>query len=189
MNSAALTTRDRWLAAALPALLLALLGWLLLLRPAAREVALLEQRVLNQGPIETQQALLAAAEAERADWEKRLIQKRTQAAAEAPLFDRNEAMKQISQRCAELGLSLDKFAPDRSGRLPASLKQAQSTLTEAGGSSPQLWQLEFSGSYPAVLRLLAAMRELKPLVVPLNVSMRVGPTDRHPATWLLTLWL
>lgn len=189
MSQSTLTTRDRWLAAALPGLLLALLGWLLLLRPAARELALLEQRVLNQGPIETQQALLAAAEAELADWEKRLTEKRAQAAAEAPLFDRNEAMKQISQCCAELGLSLDKFAPDRSGQLPASLKQAQSTLTEAGGSRPQLWQLEFHGSYLAALKLLTALRDLRPLVVPLNVSMQVGQTDRHPATWLLTLWL
>jgi len=189
MSRSTLTTRDRWLAAALPGMALLLLGWLLLLRPAARELALLEQRVLNQGPIDTQQALLAAAEAELADWEKTLTEKRAQAAAEAPLFDRNEAMKQVSQCCAELGLSLDKFAPDRSGQLPPPLKQALPMLTEAGGSSPQLWQLEFTGSYPAALKLLTALRDLRPLVVPLNVSMQLGQTDRHPASWLLTLWL
>jgi hypothetical protein len=189
MNTATMTSRDRWLAAALPAMLLALLGWLWLLRPAAREVALLEQRVVNQGPIETQQALLAAAEAELADWEKTIAGKRAQVTAEAPVFDRNEAMKQISKLCAEGGLSLDKFAPDRSGQLPAALKAAQAALAVEGGSRPQLWRLEFSGSYPAVLRLLAAMRDLKPLVVPLNVSMQAGQTDRHPAAWVLALWL
>lgn len=189
MNRSTLTTRDRWLAAALPSMALLLISWLLLLRPAARELALLEQCVLNQGPIETQQALLAAAEAELADWEKTLNEKRALTAAEAPRFDRNEAMKQVSQCCAELGLSLDKFAPDLSAQLPQKLKLAQSKLAATEGSSPQLWHLEFHGSYPAVLKLLVALRDLKPLVVPLNVSMQMGKTDRHPTSWVLTLWL
>lgn len=183
-----LATRDRWLAAALPALVTLLGGWLFFLRPAAREVATLRQRVENQGPPAARQALAARAQAERADLEKALAEKRATPAGEDGVFDRNWAMQQVSLLCSAHGLSLDSTAPEPGGKLPPALHEATAALGRKG-TPPQVWRIELSGSFPGVVKLLDGLQKAKPLIVPLNLSMETGRNERHPAKWVLALWL
>jgi hypothetical protein len=183
-----MTTRDKWLSAALPALLTLLLGWLIGLRPAGREIAQLRQRVHNLGSLESRKALLAAAQATRADLEKTVAEKRSAPAGDRIAFDRNWAMQQVSVLCDTHGLSLEKSNADPAAQLSPVLRDALPALA-GSGPPPQVWRLELSGSYPNVVKLLEGLRKAKPLIVPLNLSMQSGKTERHPTTWVLTLWL
>ena len=184
-----LTDRDKWLAACLPALITLLLGWLFFLRPAERALSNLRQRVENQGSLGARKALVANAEAIRAELEKAIADKRS-APVEEGVFDRNSAMQHVSLLCAESGLSLNATTHDRSSRLPPSLQEAISALTRTPNTTPpQLWRIDLSGTYPSMVKLLAGLQKSKPLIVPLSVSMQTNKNERKPVTWTLTLWL
>jgi hypothetical protein len=185
----AMSIRDKWLAAALPAMVTLLLGWLIFLRPAQRETATLRQRVINQGPISARQALVTRAQAERADLEQTLAERRTAPREEDGVFDRNWAMQQVSLLCATHGLSLNATALESGAKLPPALQEATAALQRGGGTSPQVWRIEVSGAYASVVRLLVGLQKTQPLIVPLNLSMKAGRTERQPALWTLSLWL
>ncbi|MES2571604.1 MAG: hypothetical protein V4710_16315 [Verrucomicrobiota bacterium] len=183
-----MTLRDRWLAAALPAMLILLLGWLILLRPAGREVAQLRQRVQNQGSLDARRALVASAQADRADLEKAIAEKRRLPLGEESVFDRNWALQQISRLCVAQGLSLNKSAPDPVAQLSPALKNSLPLLA-GNGTPPQLWRLELGGTYPGIVKLLEGLQRSTPLIIPLNLSMESGRTARQPSAWVLTLCL
>lgn len=186
----ALTIRDKWLAAALPALVTLLGGWFFFIRPANRELASLRQRVENQGPLSARQLLAAQAQADRADLEKIIAEKRASQSEDEGVFDRNWALQQVSVLCATLGLSLNATAPEPAGKLPPALQDATAAFLRLPNSTPpQVWRIELSGSYSSVLKLLEGLQKSKPLIVPLNLSMQVDKNERKPATWVLTLWL
>lgn len=183
-----MTVRDKWLAAAIPALLTLLIGWLVYLRPAGREVAQLRQRVTNQGSLDARKAQVAAAQVDLVELQKSIAEKRAEPAAVGSFFDRNWAMQQISLLCEAHGLGLEKAAPDPSGPLAPLLRESLPAIGNTG-TAPQVWRVEVSGNYPAVVKLLAGLEKAKPLIVPLNISMQTGKTERHPSFWVLTLWL
>lgn len=184
-----MTTRDKWLAAFLPALVLLLVGWFVFLRPANRTLAGLRQRVENQGPLSHRQAQAARAQAERADLEKTLAALRQPAPAESAVFDRNAALQQVSELCAKHGLGLNGTSAEAGGKLPPTLQTAAAGLAKAGTTPPQVWRIELSGTYPGVQKLVEGLQQTKPLIVPLNLSMTVDKNERRPAHWVLTLWL
>lgn len=183
-----MTARDKWLTAAIPALLTLLIGWLVYLRPAGREVSQLRQRVVNQGSLETRKAQVTGAQADLEELQKSIAAKRAEPAAEGSFFDRNWAMQQISLLCEAHGLGLEKASPDQGAPLAPLLRESLPALGSTG-TTPQVWRVELSGSYPAVVKLLAGLEKAKPLIVPLNISMQSGKTERHPSFWVLTLWL
>lgn len=185
-----MTVRDRWLAAALPALLTLLIGWFFFLRPAARETNGLRQRVENQGSLSTRKVLVAAAQNERADLEKAVADRHVTPASEDGVFDRNSAMQQVSLLCAANGLSLNATALEVGGKLPLDFQEATAAFTRTVGTTPpQVWRIELSGRYPSIVKLLEGLQRAKPLIVPLNLSMESGKNERIPAKWVLTLWL
>jgi hypothetical protein len=189
MSSApAFSNRDRWVAAALPAMLTLLVGWLFFLRPAVREAALMRQRVENLGALAARQALVPQAQAEQAGLGQALEAKRAASGEEESVFDRNHAMQLISRLCAAHGLRLDHTGPEPGAQLPAAFKEALPAF-DGSGTTPQVWRIEVRGAYPGILKLLGSLREVEPLIVPLGISMRAGKTERTPASWVLTFWL
>lgn len=187
---APLTTRDKWLAAALPAMVTLLAGWIFFTRPAGRELASLRQRVENQGPLAARLALVARAQEEHKDLEKLIVEKRSAVPEGESVFDHNWALQQVSVLCATHGLSLNATSPESSGKLSTALKEAGESLKDAtNATEPQVWRIELSGTYPSVLKLLQDLQKSKPLIVPLNLSMQTNKNARKPATWVLTLWL
>lgn len=185
-----MTTRDRWLAAALPAFVSLLAGWLFILRPGGREINALRLRVEAQGPLSVRQALVAQAQADRAELLKAIAGKRDTVATGGTYFNRNSAMQQVSLLCAAHGLSLDATAPEPGGLLAPALVAAAPAFTRGGDATvPQVWRIEVSGGYPGIVQLLEGLRRAKPLIVPLNLSMETGKTGRIPTKWVLTLWL
>lgn len=183
-----MTTRDKWLASALPAMLTLLVGWLMFIRPASREAAILRQRVESQGSLDSRRAQVSRAEAEGADLKKDVDEKRNPSVGELGVFDRNWAVQQVSLFCDAHGLSLEKASPDPAAQLSPALRESLPAVS-LHGTVPQIWRIEFSGTYPKVVKLLASLQQAKPLIVPLNLSMQAGKTERQPASWVLTLWL
>ncbi|RYD82788.1 MAG: hypothetical protein EOP84_08900 [Verrucomicrobiaceae bacterium] len=187
---AQLTTRDKWLAAALPAMVTLLAGWLFVTRPAGRELSILRQRVESQGPLATQLALVVRAQEERSDLEKLITEKRNAVPEDEAVFNHNLALQQVSVLCATHGLSLNSTLPETGGRLSSPLEEASVSLRRApNATQPQVWRIELSGHYPSILKLLQDLQRTKPLIVPLNLSMQANKNVRKPATWVLTLWL
>jgi hypothetical protein len=120
--------------------------------------------------------------------EKTIADKRAVPAGDESVFDRNSAMQQVSLLCAAHELSLDKSALETGAQLSPALKDAAPALA-SGGLAPQVWRIELSGAYPNVVKLLEGLQKSKPLIVPLNLTMQTGKTERQPASWVLTLWL
>lgn len=188
MNS--LSPRDRWLATILPALVILLGGWLFFLRPGGKEVALLRQRVVNQGSPTERRQLVNYANEERLALEKQVAEKKELLAKEAGSFDHNAGMQQVSMLCAELGLSLNAATTEAGGlQVPTVLRDAAKMLDKDGRDKPVPWRIELTGGYGSVLQLLDGLAKTKPLIVPLNLSMTASPDNRTPPTWMLTLWL
>lgn len=186
-----LPTRDRWLGAALPALIVFLAGWVWILRPAAKDVSLLERRVQNQGPLQSRHELVALARAGQAELEKSVGRLREVSPPLSSVFNHNLAMQTLSQLCESHHLSLDKTQLEPGdGKLPPALKStALSLAKQPGGTPPQVWRLELSGSYSGVLKLLAGIQNAEALIVPLSISMQTAKNNRLPAAWTITLWL
>lgn len=186
-----LPTRDRWLAAALPALVVLLAGWVFYIRPAAKEASLLERRVENQGSLQARQDMVSRARAEQSQLESAVARLREAPPPVGAVFNRNLAMQHISRLCETnlLSLSETKLEPG-DGKLPAALKTAALLLTKnSGGTPPQVWRIEMSGSYSNVMKLLDGLQQANALIVPLNLSMQADKNERKPATWAMTLWL
>lgn len=185
----ALTTRDKWLAAALPALITLLGGWIFVARPAARELATLRLRVENQGALSTRLAMAERAQLERGELEKLLNDSRNAVPEADGVFDRNLAMQQVSVLCTTHGLSLRATSPEPNGKLsPAFQEAAAALLRLPNATEPKVWRIELSGSYPGVLKLLRDLQKSKSIIVPLNLSMEASDDGRNPANWILTLW-
>lgn len=180
-------TLNQWLGAALPAMVTLLIGWLLLLRPALNETSLLRRRLETLDKPGTQRQFLAQAQAEHASLEQD-IQAKQLTLTEQVVFDRNQALQNISQLCEACDLSLAKSHPDPATQPPLALKEAFAARAP-DSPLPQVWRLELYGSYPNVVKLLSGVQRITPLVVPLNVSMQPGKNGRPPAKWILTLWL
>ena len=186
-----LSTRDRWLAAALPAIAVFLAGWVFYLRQAAKEVSLLERRVENQGPLQARQDLVSRARAGQAGLENTVARFRDASPPAGAVFNRSLALQHISRLCEthRLNLSETKLEPG-DGKLPAALKTAALSLTNStAGTPPQVWRIGLGGSYSNVMKLLEGLQQAEALIVPLNLSMQADKNERKPATWALTLWL
>lgn len=183
-----MTTRDKWLASILPALVTLLIGWIFFLRPSGRELTNLRQRVENQGPLIARQALVTRAQVDLADLEAAIAARRSVAPTEDGVFDRNAAMQQVSVLAAASELSLNAAALEPGGRLPPALQEATAALAQHA-TPPQVWRIELTGNYPGVVKLLGGLQKAKPLIVPLSLSMEADKNERKPAKWVLTLWL
>lgn len=207
-----LTSRDRWLAAFIPAMVILLAGWYFFLRPASRQVTQLRQSVEKQGSLSLKLAQAQSGQAEGVRLQSAIASMRSAAAgqtqsavsanpavqsglpAPSPLetgvFDRNSALQQVSILSALYGMTLDGTSSELGGRLPPSLQDATSALSlSARAVPPQVWRIELSGSYPSMVRLLEGLQKATPLIVPLNLSMVSDKNERKPLRWVLTLWL
>ena len=186
-----LSTRDRWLSAALPALVILLVGWVYFLRPAAKETSLLARRVEGQGSLQAQQDRISRARASQAELQQTVARLRDAPPPAGAVFNRNLAMQHISQLCETHLLTLTATKAELGdGRLPAALKTAALSLpTTAGATPPQVWRIELAGSYGNVLKMLEGLKKAEALIVPLSLSMQTDPRERKPATWTMTLWL
>ena len=184
------TTREKWLLSFVPGFGVFVLGWLLFIHPAEKEVTRLRNIVERQGSLSARQAQVVQASAEQTTLERAIAAKRTVLADEEILFDRNTAMHQVSVLCAENGLSLNAAAVEASAKLPPALKDATPTLTRnPAATPPEVWKIELTGGYGGVLNLLGGLQKAKPIIVPLTISMQAGKNDRQPAKWVLDLWL
>ena len=186
-----LSLRDRWLAAALPALVILLVGWVFYLRPAEKAISLLAQRVENQGSLQAKQDMISLARNQQASLETTVAQLRDARPPAGVVFNRNLAMQQISRECDAHGLSLTETKLNPSdAQLPAALRTAALSLNHPPGATlPQIWQIELTGTYGNVMKLLGGLQDADALIVPLNLSMTTDKRERKPTSWTLTLWL
>jgi hypothetical protein len=186
-----LSTRDRWLAATVPALVILLIGWIYYLRPAGRETALLKRQVEGQGPLEDQLDRVALARSGLEELEKTVAKLRTVRPPATAVFNRNLAMQQISKLCQTHTLSLVGTNPEASdGRLSPALKSAALALTQHGTTTPpEVWRIDLTGSYSNVVKMLEGLKNAEALIIPLSISMKADPRERKSTCWTMTLWL
>lgn len=184
-----LTKRDRWLVSSLPALVLFLAGWIFHLRPEERELESLRNRIQNQGPLETRKTAATMAHLQCGGLQKLIEEKRADRSSSGT-FNRNLAIRQVSQLCSTHGLSLDDSRSDSSSGLPQELRDALPAIdNQQNFTEPQVWRIEMSGEYVSMLGLLEDLNRTKTLIVPLSLSMNTDANELLPAKWTLTLWL
>lgn len=186
-----LSTRDRWLGATLPALVILLIGWIYYLRPAGKEIALLKRQVEGQGSLEDQLDRVALARANQAKLEETVAKLRNVRPPATAVFNRNLAMQQISKLCLTHTLSLGNTKLEAGdGRLPPVLKTAALALTQhTGATSPEVWRIDLTGSYGNVVKMLEGLKNAEALIIPLSISMKADPRERKSTCWTMTLWL
>lgn len=55
-------------------------------------------------------------------------------------------------------------------------------------TSPTVWQVNFTGAYADVYRMLAELQAEKSAVIPVALSMKPAPEDRMGMSWSLSMW-
>lgn len=181
---------DRWLAAALPAILILLLGWFVFLHPLSNERNLLARRLENMGGLAGKRNASELARRDLSDLNAELSRLQADLDSLRIGFDRSLAMRRISALCETHGLQIGQTSVEKgANRLPPALKSVESKFSTVDGKPPEVWRVELAGSYPAVTRLLMDLASTAPMLVPLNLTMEADPKERRQPTWNLYLWL
>lgn len=183
---ATLSTREQWLLAFLPSVLLALFagGWWL--RPAMRETAALRQRIQNTPSPDTRTAQIQSLHREMESVRQEIEALRTSPSGHPPNFDRNASLQLISSLCARHEIELHGAALEPGRVIPESLKTSAKG-TEA--APPQVWRIDAAATYGAMRRLLDDVSSTPVLIVPLSLSMTAAEKPGQPAQWVLMLWI
>ena len=183
---AVLSSRERWLVACAPAVLLALLGGGWWVRPALRETAMLQQRLVNQPSAATRSSQAATLRREIESLKHEMDVHSASPSGRPLHFDRNAALQHVSALCDTHGIKLHGAAVEAGRVVPESLR-----LAAAGAEAPppQVWRIDADASYAAMRRLLEDLATTPVMIVPLSLSMTSAEKPGRPARWMLLLWI
>jgi hypothetical protein len=191
--------RERWLCAALPAVITILIYQALQVKPWRREIVVLRAELKHQKAAGDQGARLERARAENGRLTQELHDLRAAAAAKAGAVTngtgfaaagRATSLREVSRLCEQSGVTLIYATPAADARLPADTLAAIRTLPgKPGWDEAEVWQLDLRGTYPAMVRLLEALSTSGSLIVPAGISMAPAADEAKPNSWKLTLWI
>jgi hypothetical protein len=189
-----LSSRQRWLVALLPAMLLAGL-YLLAVRPAMKErLTTAEHRLATLGGApEAKPGAGASAEAiAGALEEKRALEARARS-----LPCRWARPDQLAATVRELSAAFQREGvrvqssrpePDESApKLAQGLRDLKQSLHDLGEGEPRLWRLELYGSYESILRGLEAFPGNTPFGLPVTIAATLGAG--HDLNFTLWFWI
>ena len=198
MSGLKLTERDRWICAALPAILTVVLWFFLFARPLGRDGSGLRAELRAQEPPEMR--------AERFEWAQQEA---------GPLGEELQALRNSAETAAKEGASaadLDSALARRAATLRGvSRRCEQSSVTlvrasAAGGSKThgaanskwleqmhwtdaELWQLELQGTYESVLGLLERLSADNLSIIPVGIRMDPAVDEAKPMSWAVSVWI
>ena len=192
-----LTERDRWLCAALPAVLvLAIYGWIFA-RPVLRQTADLRTELRAQEPPAARAERLAAAQAESERLAGDLAAARqamegveSPAASVDPLIaarSRADTLRKLSGLCASSGVTLASVRRQADGA--GSGSAVGGLLEKMRWSAAERWRLEISGSFEGMVRWLDELAAAELQAMPTGLDMEPGAEAAQPASWTLDLWI
>jgi hypothetical protein len=191
--------RERWLCAALPAVITILICQALLVRPWRREIVVLRAELKHQKAAGDQGGRLERARAENRRLTQELRDLRDAADAKAGAITngtgfaaagRAASLREVTRLCEQSGVTLIYATPAADARLPADTLAAIQTLQgKSGWDEAEVWQLDLRGTYPAMVRLLEALSTSGSLIVPAGISMAPAADEAKPNSWKLTLWI
>lgn len=208
----AMTTRDKWLAAALPAIIAASIYLYFPGRAAQTQLTKARTELKAEQTQPSAVPALTAAMAEANKLQELLDASRGQAAKLAlarPLaagrgpatIDRGEPLRLISNALASRGLFLvssERLENSAKTSLPKSIQESWTKLPEANRPpDPQIWRFEIRGSFTSFHEACHELEKSNSFIVPLSVSME--PFSKEEVTkepglqryfkWTLTVWL
>lgn len=185
-----LQTREKWLLAVLPAVLLCVGLELASLRTLRRETKTLDQNLANRSLSASPEIQLTAARQGVEDLKISLADSRKRLEQNQAGFDRALALQRVSELAESCGITLLASELDPSAKPLPVLLAASDTLVRRGNATPpQVWKVDLRGSYAAVVALVKKLETSSPLIVPLGAVMTSQTDLRQPLAWQLSLWL
>lgn len=191
--------RERWLCAALPAVITILIYQAVLVRPWRREIGVLRAELKHQKAAGGHGAGLERACAENGRLTQELRDLRGAAAAKAGVVTnrtgfvaavRTASLREISRLGEQSGVALIYATPAADARLPGDTLAAIRTMQgKAGWDDAEVWQLDLRGTYQAMVRLLEALSVSESMIVPAGISMAPAADEAKPNSWKLTIWI
>ena len=194
-----LTERDKWLCAALPALLtLAVYGWFFA-RPVLRENAVLRFELRGQEPPEVRDERLAIAREEGVRLAEELAELRAETdGMESPAVAGASPVAAARNRAGVLRMLSDLCGPS-GARLVSARRQERGGAGGGDGvggllermkwTAAQPWRLELRGTYGGMARWLEGLSELGVQALPTGLEMEPGTEAAQPASWVLDMWI
>ena len=194
-----ISTRLRWLCAALPAALTLLIYLGAFARPVRRGADALraECRRLEMPGAREARLARALAERERLTREQGALIGNEPAGAAALANGTNRmavcrasSLRELSRLCKQAGVTLVCAMPlPGHSPFPAAPAAAETLLLKAGWGGAETWQLALRGTYPAMVSLIESMAAAGFLVMPAGVGMETMADEAHANGWTLTVWI
>ena len=192
-----LTERDRWLCAALPAVLvLAIYGWVFA-RPVLRQTADLRAELRAQEPPAARAERLAAARAESERLAGDLAAARLEMeGAESPAASvdplnaarsRADTLRKLSGLCASSGVTLTSARRRAAGAESGSA--VVGLLEKMRWNAAERWSLEMSGPFENIVRWLDELAAAGLQALPTGLDMEPGAEAAQTAVWTMDLWI
>ncbi len=192
-----LTERDKWICAALPAiLLLAVYGWVFA-RPVLRQTAELRAELRAQEPADARAARLAAARDENTRLAEEAAVARGEmaglespAAAADPLSaarSRADTLRKLSGLCASSGVTL--ASAGRQADRAAAGSALGGLLEKMHWNAAEPWRLEMSGTFGGMSRWLDGLSAAGIQALPTGLDLDPAAEASQPAAWSLDLWI
>lgn len=192
-----LTERDKWICAALPAVLVLAVYGGFFARPVLRQTAALRAELRAQEPPAARAERLAAAEAEGERLAADLAAARREmeglkspAAAFEPgsaARSRADVLRRLSGLCASSGMALASARRQAAGA--ASGSAVDGLLEKMRWLAAERWHLEMSGSFDGMTRWLDGLSAAGLQVLPTGIDMEPGADGGSAAAWSLDLWI
>lgn len=192
-----LTERDKWICAALPAVLaLAFYGWVFA-RPVLRQTAELRAELRAQDPPAVRAARLDDARAENSRLTAEAAAARgDMAGLESPAAaadstsaarSRADTLRKLSALCASSGVTLASARRQADGAAAGSALNG--LLEKMHWTGAERWRLEMSGTFGGMSRWLDGLSAAGIQALPSGLDMEPGAEASLPAAWSLDLWI
>ena len=194
-----LTDRDKWLCAALPAILtLVVYSWVFA-RPVWRETAAMRAELRGQEPPAVRAEHLAAAQAESAQLAGDLADLRTAVEGmESPAVtgsqpgtaaqSRADTLRKLSGMCVPAGMTMIS-ARKHAVEGASAGNDIGKLLQQMHWEVAEPWRLELRGPFGGMLRWLDGLAAAGIQALPFGLDMAPGADDVPAASWTVDLWI
>ena len=201
MSALKLTERDRWVCAALPAVLTFVLWFIMFARPLGRDVSGLRAELRAQDPPDVRAERLETArqEADPLMKESQALRNSAATAAKAgiaaddldsALARRAATLRVLSRRCEQAAVTLVRASAADGANAPGGAGTANRDLLDRmRWTDAAIWRLELQGTYEHVLGLLETLAEDDVSIVPVGIRMDPAVDEAKPMSWVLTVWI
>lgn len=194
----AMTNRDKWILATMPAIFAGAIYLWGFGRPLSRSITESREQALKAQEGLVAVSVLSAKQDALEDLQEKLSEAKTLSerlakgnavSGSASIEDRAGAAQKLSQILAAHQLSVQRMSRQAATQMPPQAEALwKSAESQARFPPPQFWRVELTGSYPDLASALQSVSKCDEFIVPVSIEMSPAEAG-ETLKWSLTVWL